>query len=169
MALPITIMIILSLGGLSTLFLLRKIFYTIEIISYFLGISIPIQMVYTAITFNSEMIKITENVSVYWFLNMSTIIFVPCVTLWLFYLYFCQTANFFGKASLTIGWLLSMFGMELLFQSFGFFTFKCWNIGYSFFEWLFVLIVSGSFILWFRKLLRKQAFLRSSTRLNDST
>ncbi|MBT2740727.1 hypothetical protein [Bacillus sp. ISL-77] len=159
MTLPITIWIILSAGGLSTLFLLRKIFRTIEIISYFLGVSIPIQLVYTAITFNAEMIKITEKASIYWFLNMNTLIFAPCVTLWLFYSYFCPNANFFGKAFLTIGWLMSMFGLELLFQSFGYYTFKRWNIGYSFIEWLIVLMVSGSFILWFRKILRNQAVL----------
>jgi hypothetical protein len=128
MTLPITIMIILSIVVLSTLFFLRKIFYTIEIISYFLVISIMIQQVYTMITFNLEMIRPSVKVPVFWFLNMYLIIFVPCVTLWLFYSYFYPKSSLFIKAFLTGGWLLGMFGIELLFHRFGFITFKRWNI-----------------------------------------
>jgi hypothetical protein len=155
--LPITITIILSLLGLSTLFFFQKIFRIIEIIAYFIALSVLIQQVFTIVTLNLEMIQLSGTVSVFWFINMYLLIIVPCVTLWLFYSYFSPASSRFLKVLLTGGWLLGLFGIELLFHRFGFITFKRWNIGYSFIEWLTVLIVSGCFILWYRNLLRKQA------------
>ncbi|HEY0827607.1 MAG TPA: hypothetical protein VGE40_05900 [Bacilli bacterium] len=157
MTLPITIMMILSAVGLSTLFFIRKIFSPLEIIAYFMVITALIQQIYTMITFNLGMIQLTGKVSVFWFLNINLLIIVPCVTIWLLYSYFSPAVSPFLKALMTGGWLLGMFGIELLFHRFGFITFKRWHIGYSFIEWLIILIGSLCFILWFRNLLRKQA------------
>jgi hypothetical protein len=159
MTLPIILIMVLSVVGLSTLSFIRKIFHMLEIIAYFMIISVLTHQTFTVSTLNLEMIQLNLKVSVFWFLHMNLLIIIPCITLWLFYSYFSPSLSLLLKALLTFGWLLSMYGFEVLFQIFGFITFKHWSIGYSFIQWLFVLIISICFIHWFRKLLRKQAII----------
>lgn len=133
-------------------------FGLIEIISYFMMIVILIQQVFLIVTLNLEMIRISDKIPVLWFRNINLLTLIPCITLWLLYSYFSPAVPFFLKITFSGVWLLSMFGIEALFNRFGFITFLRWNIGYSFVEWLIVIAGAFCFAMWYRNLIGKRAY-----------
>jgi hypothetical protein len=156
MTLPVSIMAILSAAGLTSLYYHRKVFRMTEIMVYFMVVTVLIIEVY-GINLNLKLCKPAEMGPRFWFQCMYQLIFVPCVTLWLFYSYFNSVSSHVLKIMLTAGWLLGIYGLEKLFQRLGFIAFEHWQIGHSIAGSLAVLLLSGIFILWFRKLLDRQA------------
>lgn len=148
--------VILSITGLMSLYYLTKIFHPIEIIAYFLVVSELSEQLYGIIVNNLGMIESSKQIAVFWSMCAKLYIIVPCLTMWLFYVYFLQRTPLFVKALLTGGWFLGLYGIELLLYHLGFITFKRWEFRYSFIEWLIVWSGSLGFIFLLRKLLRKQ-------------
>ena len=153
----IIIMVILSTVTLFSLRFTLKKLHIMEIFAYWMFICAIVQQVFTIITMNLGMIVITEGVGVFWYLIMIRLILIPSIIIWLFY--FSKNINLAHKAFLAGICIVALSGIQLLNKTYSMITYSNWNIAYSFAEWFTIILISFSFFLWFRYLLKKEDFI----------
>lgn len=142
---------------LLSIWLTRHKLHTLEILAYWMFICAVIQQVFTTLTMNLHFIGITEGVVVFWFLLMNRLILFPSLIIWLFY--FSKDINIVHRTVLTGIWAIVFSFIQLLSKKFGLINFPKWNFVYSLAEWLFVILISFGFMLWFRFLLKKEELI----------
>lgn len=146
-------MVILNLVMFMSLSLTRQKLHILEICAYWMFNCAVIQQVFTIITLNNRWILITEGEGVFWFLIMNRLVIYPALLIWLYY--FIKNKKLVHKVLLTVIWIFPLASIQSLSNKFGIITFSKWNFIFSLGEWSIVILLSFSFIAWYRYLLKK--------------
>lgn len=157
MLLYIIIMIVLNQILFGSLWFTRQKLHVLEICAYWMFSCIIIQQVFTIVTLNLRYIEITEGEGVFWFLIMNRLLIYPALIIWLYY--FSKHKKLVHKVILTMIWLIPLASIQSFSNQFGLITFSKWNFIYSLAEWLIVILLSFSFFVWFRYLIKKEELI----------
>lgn len=153
----IIIMIMLNQLMLASLWFTRQKLHVLEICAYWMFTCIIIQQIFTIITLNLRSIVISEGEGVFWFLIMNRLLIYPSLVILLYH--FSKNKKLVHKVILIIIWIFPLASIQSFSNKFGLITFSKWNFIYSLAEWLLVILLSFSFFVWFRYLLKKEELI----------
>lgn len=149
-----TIMIVINIIMLFSVWFTHHKFHILELFAYWMFICAVIQQVFTILTMNLHFIGITEGVAVFWFLLINRLILCPSLIIWL--IYFSKDQNLVHKTVLTGICLVLLAFIQFLSKHFGLISFTKWNVFFSLIEWFVVILIFFGFKGWFRSLLKKE-------------
>ncbi|MDR6122956.1 hypothetical protein QFZ87_002553 [Bacillus sp. SLBN-46] len=122
----------------------------LEILSIFLLVSTINQNVLDILTGNMKVMKITEQIQMFWASFMNRSFFIPLLCI-LFIDYLSTAKSTFQKISLFIMWTFLITGVEYLSKWIGVIQFVKWSIWYSVIEWgciLFLAVCCRKFLFY---------------------
>lgn len=134
--------------------------HQLGIIVYWFLITAMMQIFKDVILDNQSWIKPNASVLFFWTQEIDRFVAIPCLTMWLFDVFLSKTIPISKKLALTFGWFLILIGFQYLNRELGYFRFRDWNAAFSLIEWLILFAVISGFALFFRTLLKKEAFIR---------
>ncbi|UUZ82956.1 hypothetical protein LJK88_02810 [Paenibacillus sp. P26] len=148
--------IVISAALLLSLPLSRRLLHPLEILSNYMTASLVSQMVLNIFIYNLGVSKATPGLANFWTLQLSRLISVPVLFVWLFWIYRTGAALWL-KALATALWIAALVGSDQLVRRLGLIQDERWSVGYSALRWvglwLFLLICC----LFYRKTIRKEA------------
>lgn len=154
------ITIAINIGVLTvSLFFLRKNLHPLEILVYWLWVSTFQFLFKEIVDLNHEWIKVDLALPFIWSYTLDSLILIPCLTVWLVYVFFSKVLHPIHKGMMTLCWFTVLIGIQYVNRALGYVHFLNWNVVASFIQWFILLILILSFAICFRKLLKKEALI----------
>jgi hypothetical protein len=160
MTIYLVITIMLGVTALLSLFILKKYFHSIELITFWLFISAMLFIFSNIIELNHEWIRLNNEITVFWILTIIRLIVIPCLSVWLLLIYSSKKINRTIKVIYTGLWFVFLIGLQFLLNILNLIQFKQWNIYFSFVEWFILWFLAVSYWSTFRVLLKKEGFIK---------
>lgn len=150
------ISIILGIIALFSILFIKKYFNSVELLTNWLFIAAMLFLFSNIIEINQKWITPDNDEKAFWILTVYRLIWIPCLTLWLFVIYSIKKVNSNLKIIATVFWLLLMIGMQFHFKSLGLIQFTQWNGYFSFVEWLILWFLAVTYLRAYKFLLKKE-------------
>lgn len=148
--------LILNILLLSSLLSARRLLSIYEMTVNGFFIATISNLSFTAVSLNTKRIEFIETKTVFWILELDPLLFIPCSYIWVLIAIFHHKFHLMQKVVVAIWWLVLMITKVHIYHILGVTQFNNWNLGKSLLEYSIIFLLSITFSIWFRNLLRKE-------------
>lgn len=156
MIIYLTITILLGVSAFISLYFLKKYFHSTELLTIWLLISSVLFIFSNIIELNHNWIKVNNEITVFWILTIIRLIVIPCLCVWLLFIYSSNVIVKKKKILYTGLWFVLLIGLQFLLKTLNLIQFNKWNIYLSFVEWSILWLLAVGYWRTFRLLLKNE-------------